>query len=434
LKMLENELDPHSPAKIKVVGIGGGGCNAIDRMIEQNVMDVEYIALNTDAQVLTKCHAPIRLQIGANITAGKGTGGNPAIGLKAAEESAQDIKELLEGADMVFITAGMGGGTGTGGAPVVAKIARSLGALTVAAVTKPFSFEGGRRLKAAIEGIAQLQESVDTMIVIPNDRLLQIVDKKATLTQAFLAADEMLKQGILGITEIISVTALVNVDFQDVRTIMTNAGAALMAIGIGKGEHRAADAAAAAIKSNLLETTIDGAKGVLYMIKGSHSLGLLELNEAAEIIRQMVDPDANIKFGAAIDDNMGDEIQITIIATGFDGAAKAVPVRRDSIPVQRTGLQANTQQQQPAPVRSSSQPQSQVRATLQSPTQPLPQVRTTTQPQTPARTTTQTPVWKPSSSNIIDFTARTTPKPVVVDVIVDDDDVPDFLRRSQQSK
>lgn len=414
--MHENEDVVHGPAKLKVVGVGGGGCNAIDRMIEQNVQDVEYIALNTDAQVLANCHAPIRLQIGANVTAGMGTGGNATIGLKAAEESEQDIKELLEGANMVFITAGMGGGTGTGGAPMVAKIARSLGALTVAVVTKPFSFEGGRRLKAALEGITQLQENVDTMIVIPNDRLLQVVDKKATLPQAFLAADEMLKQGIQGITEIITSTGMVNVDFEDVRSIMGNAGAALMAIGVGKGEHRAADAAASAIKSQLLEVTIDGAKGVLYVIKGSHSLTLLEVNEAAEIIRQMVDPEANIIFGAAIDENMGDEVQITIIATGFSGVAKTVPVRREVTPAQH-------------PVQQVATHQPQVR------TAPQPQVRTTPQ-SAPVRTTpqTQTPPWKPSSSNIIDFTARTATKPSVVDVIVDDDEVPAFLRRAQQSK
>ncbi|MHB1354911.1 MAG: cell division protein FtsZ [Anaerolineae bacterium] len=421
--MNENDFAMHNPAKIKVVGIGGGGCNAIDRMIEQNVQDVEYIALNTDAQALTKCHAPIRLQIGASTTTGKGAGGNPTIGLKAAEESAEDIKELLEGADMVFIASGLGGGTGTGGAPVVAKISHSLGALTVAVVTKPFNFEGGHRLKAALEGIALLHENVDAMIVIPNDRLLQIADKKATLMQSFLAADEMLKQGIQGITEIISETALINVDFEDVRAIMGNAGTALMAIGVGKGENRAAEATAAAIKSSLLETSIDGAKGVLYMIKASHSFLLNELNEAGEIIKQMVDPDANIKCGVAIDDNMGDEMQITIIATGFDGAAKAVPVRREA-PVQRIVQPVTPPSQQPT-ARTVPQPASQGRTPSQTQAQTQPPVR----PVTPSKT----PPWKPSSSNIIDFTTRTPSKPGGV-TVVDDEDVPDFLRRSQQGK
>jgi cell division protein FtsZ len=425
--MLENDDVAHIPARIKVVGIGGGGCNALDRMIDQNVHDVEYIALNTDAQVLKNCHAPIRLQIGANVTAGMGTGGNAATGLKAAEESEQDIRALLEGANMVFITAGMGGGTGTGGAPLVAKIARNLGALTVAVVTKPFSFEGGRRLKAALEGITQLQENVDTMIVIPNDRLLQVVDQRTTLPQAFLAADEMLRQGIQGITEIISSTGMVNVDFTDVRSIMANAGAALMAIGVGKGENRAADAAAAAIKSNLLEATIDGAKGVLYVIKASHSLMLLEVNEAAELIRQMVDPDANIKFGVAFDDSLGDDLQITIIATGFNGVAKAIPGRREVSSVQRPSQQLAAQQN---PARPAPLTQTAARVT---PPQQAP-VRTTPQPQTTVRTTPQTPPWKPASSNIIDFSARPASKTPVVDVIVDDDDVPDFLRRSQQTK
>lgn len=431
--MLGNDV-AQSPARIKVVGIGGGGCNAIDRMIEQGIQEVEYIALNTDSQVLAKCQAPIRLQIGANTTTGKGAGGNPAIGLKAAEESAEDIKELLVGADMVFIAAGMGGGTGTGAAPLVAKIAHGLGALTVAVVTKPFSFEGGHRLKAAIEGIAQLHDNADAMIVIPNDRLLQVGDKKVTLVQSFLAADEMLKQGIQGITEIISETALINPDFQDVRAIMGNAGTALMAIGVGKGEGRAAAATAAAIKSSLLETTIDGAKGVLYMIKASHSFLLSELYEAGDIIKQMVDPDANIKCGVAIDDNMGDEMQITIIATGFDGVAKAIPARREAAPAPRqvqpaatpqpAPVRATGQQQQQAPVRATGQQPAPVRATGQQQQQPT--VRATSQQQTPAR--------KPSTSNFIDFTARTTPKPIIVDVVGDDEEVPDFLRHSQQTK
>ncbi|MHB9032872.1 MAG: cell division protein FtsZ [Anaerolineae bacterium] len=314
-------------AQIKVVGIGGGGCNAVDRMIEVGVGGVDFISMNTDAQALRNCHASVRLQIGADVTRGLGTGGNPSVGAKAAEESAADIQEILHGADMVFITAGMGGGTGTGGAPVIAKIAKSMGALTVAVVTKPFTFEGGRRLKSAMDGLAALESAVDTMIVIPNDRLLQIVDKKASLPQAFLTADELLRQGIQGISDLITGTGLVNVDFNDVRAIMGNGGSALMSIGIGSGENRAADAAMAAINSKLLDVSIDGAKGVLYNVKGDHTLTLIEVNEAAELIKQMVDPEANIIFGTAIDPELGDQVQVTVIATGFSTNARPAAMR-----------------------------------------------------------------------------------------------------------
>ncbi|MBC7237833.1 MAG: cell division protein FtsZ, partial [Chloroflexi bacterium] len=298
--------------------------NAIDRMIQVGVEGVEFIAMNTDAQALSACKAPIRLRIGDKITHGLGCGGDPARGQKAAQESVEEITEVLRGADMVFVTAGMGGGTGTGGAPVVAKAARDLGALTVGVVTKPFTFEGSRRMRQALEGIENLRQQVDTLIVIPNDRLLQVVDVKASMRDAFMAADDLLRQGIQGISDLITGTGLVNVDFNDVRTIMGNGGSALMAIGVGHGERRAVDAATMAVNSKLLDISIDGAKGVLFNIKGSEDMTLFEVYDAAEIIRQMVDQEANIIFGAAIDDTLEDEVQITVIATGFDNAAKTM--------------------------------------------------------------------------------------------------------------
>lgn len=311
-------------AQIKVVGVGGGGSNAVDRMIEVGVQGVEFITLNTDAQALTNSSAPVRMRLGDKITRGLGCGGDPALGQKAAQESAAEITELLRGADMVFVTAGMGGGTGTGGVPLVAEIARGLGALTVAVVTKPFSFEGARRTKIAQEGLTHLSQCVDTLIVIPNDRLLQIVDRKASMKDAFLCADDLLRQGIQGISDLITGTGLVNVDFNDIRAIMGNGGSALMSIGHGKGETRAVDAATAAVNSQLLDISIDGAKGVLFNIKGGEDLTLFEVNDAAEIIRQMVDAEANIIFGAAIDDSLSDQVQITVIATGFDANHKSV--------------------------------------------------------------------------------------------------------------
>jgi len=309
-------------AQIKVVGIGGGGSNAVDRMIEVGVQGVEFITLNTDAQALSNSSAPLRMRLGDKVTRGLGCGGDPNLGEKAAQESSAEITELLRGADMVFVTAGMGGGTGTGGVPLVAEIARSLGALTVAVVTKPFSFEGARRMKIALEGLNRLSQCVDTLIVIPNDRLLQIVDRKASMKDAFLSADDLLRQGIQGISDLITGTGLVNVDFNDIRAIMGNGGSALMAIGHGKGESRAVDAATAAVNSQLLDISIDGAKGGLFNVKGGEDLTLFEVNDAAEIIRQMVDPEANIIFGAVIDDTMQDEIRITVIATGFDSEAR----------------------------------------------------------------------------------------------------------------
>jgi cell division protein FtsZ len=318
-------------AQIKVVGVGGGGCNAIDRMIEVGVRGVEFVALNTDAQALSTLRSAVRMRIGEKVTRGLGTGGNPSLGEKAAAESAEEIKELLRGADMVFVTAGMGGGTGTGGAPLVAAMSREMGALTVGVVTRPFSFEGARRAKVAAEGIERLREKVDTLIVIPNDRLLEVVPAKASMRQAFLAADDLLRQGIQGISDILDTTGLVNVDFNDVRTIMGNGGAALMSIGVGRGEKRAIDAVTQAINSRLLDVSIDGAKGLLFNIKGGEDLALFEVNDAAEIMRQMVDPEANIIFGATIDESLGDEVQITIVATGFDGRSAGVVTPRDTI-------------------------------------------------------------------------------------------------------
>ncbi len=312
-------------AQLKIVGVGGGGSNAVDRMIEVGVQGVDFIALNTDAQALARSSAPIRMRIGDQITRGLGCGGNPEYGERAAQESSDEIAELLQGADMVFVTAGMGGGTGTGGAPVVARIAREMGALTVGVVTKPFGFEGGRRAKLAQAGIDRLRENVDTLIVIANDRLLQIVDRKASMRDAFLVADDLLRQGVQGISDLIMGTGLVNVDFNDVRTIMGNGGSALMAIGHGQGESRAVDAATQAINSDLLDVRIDGAKGVLFNVKGGGDLSLYEVTEAAEVIRQVVDQDANIIFGAAIDESLGDEVQITVIATGFDAQSQVAP-------------------------------------------------------------------------------------------------------------
>jgi cell division protein FtsZ len=316
-------MDRHSEAgsdkaKIKVVGVGGGGTNAVNRMIEAGLGGVEFIAVNTDAQALALSNAPLRVRIGKD---GLGAGGNPEKGGRAAEESRDELKSVLEDADMVFITAGMGGGTGTGAAPIIAEIARDLGALTVAVVTKPFAFEGRVRSKAADAGLALLQERVDSLIAIPNDRLLQLVDRRAPLQQAFAVADEILRQGIQGISELITLPALINLDFNDVRTIMKDSGAALMAIGVASGEERALAAAQQAITSPLLDITISGAKGVLLNVTGGEDLSLFEVNQAAELIRQTAAADANIIFGAAIDEAMNDRIQITVIATGFEANA-----------------------------------------------------------------------------------------------------------------
>ncbi|WP_405001304.1 cell division protein FtsZ [Geochorda subterranea] len=316
--MARFEMDSGPYANIKVVGVGGGGQNAVNRMIEAELRGVEFIAINTDAQALALSNAPHKLQIGEKLTKGLGAGSMPEIGQKAAEESRDLIREALQGADMVFITAGMGGGTGTGGAPVVAEIAREVAALTVAVVTRPFSFEGRRRMRQAEEGIANLRGRVDTLIVIPNDRLLQVVDKKTSIVDAFRLADDVLRQGVQGISDLITVPGLINLDFADVRTIMSNAGSALMGIGRASGsEDRAVKAARAAVSSPLLESSIQGAKGVLLNITGSSNLGLFEVNEAAQVVIEAADPEANVIFGAVIDDSLNDEVKVTVIATGF---------------------------------------------------------------------------------------------------------------------
>jgi cell division protein FtsZ len=305
-------------ANIRVVGVGGGGCNAVDRMIEEGLQGVEFIAVNTDAQALMLSKAPTRVRVGDKLTRGLGSGGNPEVGQKATEESAEDLYDVLRGSDMVFITGGMGGGTGTGGCPIVAQISREVGALTIGVVTRPFTFEGSRRIQAAEGGISNLKEHADTLIVIPNDRLLQIVDKRANLHDAFKMADDVLRQGVQGISELITVPGLINLDFADVRTIMSEGGAALMAVGNAKGDERAREAAEKAISSELLDITIDGARGILFNVTGGPDLTLFEVNQAAAIIKETAHPDVNLIFGAVIDQNMGDELRITVIATGFE--------------------------------------------------------------------------------------------------------------------
>jgi cell division protein FtsZ len=322
---MEEQMDPtkkHQPvetfARIKVIGVGGGGQNAVNRMIEEGIEGVEFIAANTDAQALTLSKAPIRVRLGDKLTRGLGAGGDPEVGRKAAEESADELYSALKGADMVFVTAGMGGGTGTGAAPVVSQVAKESSALTIGVVTRPFTFEGGRRLQAAESGIAKMKEHAHTLISIPNDRLLQIVDKKSSLQAAFRMADEVLHQGIQGISELITIPGLINLDFADVRTIMSEGGAALMAVGHGSGEDRAKVAAEQAISSQLLDITIDGARGVLFNVTGGPNMTLFEVNQAAAIIRETAHPDVNLIFGAVIDPDMGDEIRVTVIATGFE--------------------------------------------------------------------------------------------------------------------
>jgi len=305
-------------ARIKVVGVGGGGCNAVNRMIEEGLSGIEFVAINTDAQALMKSGATTRVRIGDKSTRGLGAGGDPKVGQAAAEESAEELYEVLKGSDMVFVTAGLGGGTGTGAAPIVAQIAKEIGALTIGVVTRPFDFEGAKRAKNAHEGSIRLKEHADTLIVIPNDRLLQIVDKRVPLTNAFALADDVLRQGIQGISELITIPGLINLDFADVRTIMSEGGAALMAVGKASGEDRARMAAEQAISSQLLDVTINGAHGILFNVTGGSNLSLFEVNQAAAIIKETAHPDVNLIFGAVIDENMGDEIRITVIATGFD--------------------------------------------------------------------------------------------------------------------
>ncbi|MBT9135048.1 MAG: Cell division protein FtsZ [Firmicutes bacterium] len=317
--MIEWDIGYVQGAKIKVIGVGGGGSNGLNRMIEVGLTGAEFIAINTDAQALSTSRATHKLQIGEKLTRGLGAGANPEVGAKAAEESRDLVSKAIKGADMVFITAGMGGGTGTGAAPVVAEVARELGALTVGVVTKPFGFENRRRMAQAERGIAALREKVDAIIIIPNDRLLQLGDKDITFLEAFRMADDVLRQGVQGISDVIMVPGLINVDFADVKSVMSNAGSALMGVGSATGEGRCVAATKAAISSPLLETSIDGAKGVLLSITGGPKLNLREINEAASIVSAASDPEVNFIFGAVIDESLGEEVRVTVIATGFEG-------------------------------------------------------------------------------------------------------------------
>jgi len=357
--MLEFEMGIDQLATIKVIGVGGGGNNAVNRMIEHGVQGVEFIAVNTDAQALNLSKAEIKMQIGAKLTRGLGAGANPEVGKKAAEESKEQLEEVIKGADMVFVTAGMGGGTGTGAAPVIAQIAKDLGALTVGVVTRPFSFEGRKRSTQASNGIAAMKEAVDTLIVIPNDRLLEIVDKSTPMLEAFREADNVLRQGVQGISDLIAVPGLINLDFADVKTIMSNKGSALMGIGIASGENRAADAAKKAISSPLLETSIEGAQGVLMNITGGNNLSLYEVQEAADIVASAADQEVNMIFGSVINEDFKDEIVVTVIATGFkEDVSQPKPVRpiqqnRFNSQPRREVVQKEEEQEQP--VRNTSQ-------------------------------------------------------------------------------
>ena len=350
--MLEFDTSVDQLAVIKVIGVGGGGNNAVNRMIEHGVQGVHFIAVNTDAQALNLSKAEVRLQIGAKLTRGLGAGANPEVGKKAAEESREQLEEVLRGADMVFVTAGMGGGTGTGAAPVIAQIARELGALTVGVVTRPFTFEGRKRQTQAIGGIGGMKEAVDTLIVIPNDKLLQIVDKSTPMLEAFREADNVLRQGVQGISDLIATPGLINLDSADVKTIMSNKGSALMGIGIATGENRASEAAKKAISSPLLESSIDGAKGVLMNITGGSNLSLFEVQEAADIVASASDEEVNMIFGSVINENLKDEIIVTVIATGF--TEEALQQQR---PTAKPTLNMNRQSapQQQAPIREQRQ-------------------------------------------------------------------------------
>lgn len=397
-------------AIIKVVGIGGGGVNAVNRMIEVGLKGVEFIAINTDAQALLMSDADVKLDIGRELTRGLGAGANPDVGGRAAEDHAEEIEEVLKGADMVFVTAGEGGGTGTGGAPVVARIARSLGALTIGVVTRPFTFEGARRKKSADEGIEQLREEVDTLIVIPNDRLLQISDRNVSMLDAFKQADQVLLQGVSGITDLITTPGLINVDFADVKAVMSNAGSALMGIGSARGEDRALAAAEMAISSPLLEASIDGAHGVLLSIAGGSDLGIFEINEAAAMVADAVHENANIIFGTIIDDALGDEVRVTVIAAGFDGG---LPKRREeSARTQGRPQQGDTRTAAGAVATRREEP---AQAAQQG---SIP---------APARESREAQPSQPSQPEPQPVGARTQPAPMKFDD-GDDLDVPDFLK------
>lgn len=384
-------------AVIKVVGIGGGGVNAVNRMIEVGLKGVEFIAVNTDAQALLMSDADVKLDIGREKTRGLGAGANPEVGEEAAQDHAEEIEAALRGADMVFVTAGEGGGTGTGGAPVVAKIARSLGALTIGVVTRPFSFEGRRRANSADAGIERLREEVDTLIVIPNDKLLAISDRDVSMLDAFRQADQVLLQGVSGITDLITTPGLINLDFADVKSVMSNAGSALMGIGSARGENRAIEAAELAVSSPLLEESIDGAQGVLLSIAGGSDLGLFEINEAAEMVQEAVHAEANIIFGATIDDALGDEVRVTVIAAGFEGGR---PKRKDEV-------------KRPATVPAARTPRAEARAVAE-----------------PRTTASEAPQPAAGSNPGLSAPER-VPAPAAVGVpqlSEDDLDIPDFLK------
>ena len=355
---------PNSGAEIKVAGTGGGGVNAVQRMIDAGLRGVEFIAINTDAQALVLSEADTKIEIGRELTRGLGAGADPEIGKRAAEDSEDAIKEALEGADMVFVTAGEGGGTGTGAAPVVARIARSLGALTIGVVTRPFTFEGRRRSEQAEAGIAALREEVDTLIVIPNDRLLSISDKNVTIVEAFNAADEVLRSGVQGITDLISTPGYINLDFDDVKSVMQDAGTALMGIGSAVGEDRAIQASEAAISSPLLEASIDGAHGVLMLVQGGEDLGLFEVNEAARLVQEAAHPEANIIFGNVIDSALGDEVRVTVIAAGFDPTPKGDREGQQAAPAVPSAQTAATAQaareESPAPEVAEAEPKNDI--------------------------------------------------------------------------
>lgn len=415
---MDEVLTGENFAQIKVIGVGGGGGNAVNRMINEGLGGVEFISVNTDNQALMMSKAKIRVRIGDKLTRGLGAGGIPEIGRKAAEESSDDLYEVLRGADMVFIACGMGGGTGTGASPVVAQISKELGALTIGVVTRPFTFEGARRSQSAEAGIEALKGQVDTLIVIPNDRLLQIADKRASLQQAFSLADDVLRQGIQGISELITVPALINLDFADVRTIMSEGGAALMAVGRANGDDRARKSAEAAISSGLLDVTIDGARGILFNITGGPDLSLFEVNEAAAIIKESAHPEVNLIFGARIDESMGDEVRITVIATGFEPTRLArkieapQPMQRQPQPVQRQPYQQPAQ-----PARQAPQPQ-----TYAQPAPQPPPVQHQPPAQPPAQQPQQPPAAPPAQPpQQQDFAAR----------VYDEDDIeiPTFLRK-----
>lgn len=352
--MLEFDTSYDQGAVIKVIGVGGGGNNAVNRMIEHGVQGVDFIAVNTDAQALENSKAQYKLQIGGKLTRGLGAGANPEVGKKAAEESREQLEEVLRGADMVFVTAGMGGGTGTGAAPVIAQISRDLGSLTVGVVTRPFTFEGRKRQSQAIGGISNLKEAVDTLIVIPNDKLLQIVDKSTPMLEAFREADNVLRQGVQGISDLIATPGLINLDFADVKTIMSDKGSALMGIGIATGENRATEAAKKAISSPLLETSIDGAKGVIMNITGGMNLSLYEVQEAADIVASASDEEVNMIFGSVINENLKDEIIVTVIATGFSDDIAPVQAPRPTLSGRHTAAPVQPVRQEPVqqePVR-----------------------------------------------------------------------------------